>query len=156
MGILDDIKNIKPLPEHKWTLEELLKIEKKLLKKSEKSLLKELMKKDNNSIKCDISTKDDYNSIVITTPNGCTITINKDNINDFIMTDDDVSKVVEILKKQIIVKNNDDIKFTNKDKPVVVDFNRTKSYYKNNSIYQREKVEQDSDDEGRNIVRLKI
>lgn len=45
MGILDDIKNMKPLPEHKWTLKELLKVEKKLLKKDEKSLLKELMKK---------------------------------------------------------------------------------------------------------------
>lgn len=107
MGILDDIKNMKPLPEHKWTLEELLKIEKKILKKGEKSLLKELMKKDNNSIKCDISTKDDYNSVIITTPNGCRITIDKNNINDFIMTDDDVSKVIEILKKEMIVENDD-------------------------------------------------
>ena len=106
MGILDDIKNMQPLPEHKWTLKKLLKVEKKLLKKNEKSLLKELMKKDNNSIKCDVSIKDDYNSVIITAPNGCIITINKDNINDFIMTDEDVSKVVEILKKEIIVKKD--------------------------------------------------
>lgn len=44
MGLLDDIKNMKPLSEHKWTLEELLKIERKLLKPSEKSVLKLLMK----------------------------------------------------------------------------------------------------------------
>ena len=107
MGILDNIKNMKPLPEHKWTSEELLKIEKKILKKDEKSILKELMKQDNNSIKCDISTKDDYNSVIITTPNGCKIIIDKNNINDFIITDDDVSKIIEILKKEMIVENND-------------------------------------------------
>lgn len=107
MGILDDIKNMKPLPEHKWTLKKLFKIEKKLLKKNQKSILKELMKKDNNFIKCDVSIKYDYTNAIITTPNGCIITINKDNINDFIITDDDVSKIVEILKKEIIVKNDD-------------------------------------------------
>lgn len=47
MGLIDDIKNIQPLSEHKWTLKELLKVEKKLLKKGQKSILKELMKKDN-------------------------------------------------------------------------------------------------------------
>lgn len=47
MGLIDDIKNMQPLSEHKWTLKELLKIEKKLLKKGQKSILKELMKKDN-------------------------------------------------------------------------------------------------------------
>lgn len=76
MGILDDIKNMKPLPEHKWTLEELLKIEKKILKKGQKSILKQLLKMDN----------------------------------------------------------------TNKNK--------------NNVIYQREKVEQDGDDEGRNVLHI--
>ena len=70
MGLIDDIKNIQPLSKHKWTLKELLKIEKKLLKKGQKSLLKELMK-------------------------------------------------------------NDNIEFTNKDKPVIVDFNRIGNYYKN-------------------------
>lgn len=48
MGLIDDIKNIQPLPEHKWTLKELFKVEKKLLKKSQKSLLKELIKKKDN------------------------------------------------------------------------------------------------------------
>ena len=47
MGLLDDIKNMKPLSEHKWTLKELLKVEKKLLKKGEPSVMKALMKKDN-------------------------------------------------------------------------------------------------------------
>jgi hypothetical protein len=47
MGILDDIKNMKPLPDHKWTLEELLKVEKKILKKGQKSILKQLLKMDN-------------------------------------------------------------------------------------------------------------
>ena len=47
MGLIDDIKNMQPLSEHKWTLKELLKVEKKLLKKGQKSILKELMKKDN-------------------------------------------------------------------------------------------------------------
>lgn len=47
MGILDDIKNMKPLPEHKWTLKELLKTEKKILKKGQKSILKQLLKMDN-------------------------------------------------------------------------------------------------------------
>ena len=45
MGLVDDIKNIRPLPEYKWTLKELLKVEKKLLKKGQKSILKELMKR---------------------------------------------------------------------------------------------------------------
>lgn len=70
MGLLDDIKNMKPLPEHKWTLEELLKVERKLLKKREPSVMKALIKKDN-------------------------------------------------------------IQFTNKDKLVVIDFDRVKDYYKN-------------------------
>ena len=45
MGLIDDIKNIRPLPEHKWTLKELFKVEKKLLKKGQKSILKQLIKK---------------------------------------------------------------------------------------------------------------
>lgn len=44
MGILDDIKKINVIPSHKWTLKKLLKIEKKLLKPGEKSILKLLMK----------------------------------------------------------------------------------------------------------------
>lgn len=47
MGILDNIKNMQSLPEHKWTLKKLLKVEKKLLKPNENSILKLLMKKDN-------------------------------------------------------------------------------------------------------------
>lgn len=71
-----------------------------------KDYIKESAHEGNKSIKCDVSIKDDYNGVIITTPNGCIITINKDNINDFIITDDDVSKVVEILKKEIIIKND--------------------------------------------------
>lgn len=71
-----------------------------------KEYVKTSAREGNKSIKCDVSIKDDYNNIIITTPNGCIITINKDNINNFIITDDDVSKVVEILKKEIIVKND--------------------------------------------------
>lgn len=146
MGILDDIKNMKPLQEHKWTLKKLFKVEKKLLKKSQKSILKELMKKDkikfinknkNGRYYCgiDLSNKDsseliyikknfaklsieslnynkngnninennkNNNSNIIKCSNGIRITINKNNINDFIITDDDVSKVVEILKKEML------------------------------------------------------
>lgn len=86
---------------------------KKVIRKEVGKVLKPVKKyikasthEDNKSIKCDVSIKDDYNSIIVTTSNRCKITINKDNINDFIITDDDVSKVVKILKKEIIVKNN--------------------------------------------------
>lgn len=44
MGILDDIKKMNIIPSHKWTLKKLLKVEKKILKKGEKSILKQLMK----------------------------------------------------------------------------------------------------------------
>jgi len=158
MGILDDIRNMKPLPEKKWTLEELLKIEKEILKKSEKSLIKVLRKNDNikfinrdkpmvidfdrmndyyknkdryycdidlsnvesseliyirknfnklsieglnyDKSRIDISKNND--SVIIKCSNGVIITINKYNINDFIITDDDVSKIVEQLKKEML------------------------------------------------------
>lgn len=45
MGLLDDINKINNIPSHKWTLKELLKVEKKLLKKGQPSILKVLMKK---------------------------------------------------------------------------------------------------------------
>ncbi len=65
MGLIDDIKNMKPLPEHKWTLEELLKIEKKLLKKGEESLLKKLMKKDNKESSEITYIKNNFNKLSI-------------------------------------------------------------------------------------------
>lgn len=92
-----------------YYLSEFKKAIKKEIRKALKPIrdyIKENIHEGNKSIECDVSTKDDYNSITITTLNGCKIIINKDNINDFIMTDDDVSKVVEILKKEIIVKND--------------------------------------------------
>lgn len=92
MGIFDDIKNIKPLPEHKWTLKELLKIEKKLLKKNQKSILKELMKKDNikftnNRYYCSIDLSNKESSELIYIKNNFKklsiegLDYNKNNIN---------------------------------------------------------------------------
>lgn len=99
MGILDDIKNPKLLSYKSFTTQDLIKDIKSM----------KFSGKGNKFVNCDVSVKNDYSSIVITTPNGCKITIDKDNINDFIITDDDISEIIQRLKKEMINKNDKDI-----------------------------------------------
>lgn len=141
MGLIDDIKNLQPLSNEVITKEKLIKTlndifkdveqEHKLLQTFEQACATKVYKQVGvgkyEFVGFDLGIKNDCGDIVITTPNGCKITINEDNINDFIIGDDDISKIVKTLKKELKINKNSKV------------------------IYQREKVEQD-DDERRNAI----
>lgn len=108
MGILDDIKNMKPVNDKVFTVSDLIKIFNKIpCSSKENETIKRYRNNPSNYLmSVDIGKGDD--STIIKCSNGVKITIDKNNINDFIITDDEVSEVVKILKKEMMLNNEND------------------------------------------------
>ena len=49
------------------------------------------------------------NLVSIKAPNGVVIIIDKGSINNFIMSDDEISKIVKMIKKEMINENSNDV-----------------------------------------------